>query len=56
VIVVADSSKWGVVGLADIAPLTAAHVVVTDDRLPRAAARILSERVPQLIETRDEAA
>ncbi len=56
VIVVADSSKWGVVGLADIAPLTAAHVVVTDDRLPRTAARILSERVPQLIETRDEAA
>jgi DeoR/GlpR family transcriptional regulator of sugar metabolism len=56
VIVVADSSKWGVVGLADIAPLTAAHVVVTDDRLPRSAARILSERVPQLIETRDEAA
>lgn len=56
VIVVADSSKWGVVGLADIAPLTAAHVVVTDDRLPRSAARILSEHVPQLIETRDEAA
>jgi len=56
VVVVADSSKWGVVGLADIAPLTAAHVVVTDDRLPRTAARILSERVPQLIETRDEAA
>jgi DeoR/GlpR family transcriptional regulator of sugar metabolism len=56
VIVVADSSKWGVVGLADIAPLTAAHVVVTDDRLPRAAARILAERVPQLLETRDEAA
>ena len=56
VIVVADSSKWGIVGLADIAPLTAAHVVVTDDRLPRSAARILSERVPQLIETRDEAA
>jgi DeoR/GlpR family transcriptional regulator of sugar metabolism len=56
VIVVADSSKWGVVGLADIAPLSAAHVVVTDDRLPRAAARILAERVPQLLETRDEAA
>jgi DeoR/GlpR family transcriptional regulator of sugar metabolism len=56
VIVLADSSKWGVVGLADIAPLTAAHVVVTDDRLPRAAARILAERVPQLLETRDEAA
>jgi DeoR/GlpR family transcriptional regulator of sugar metabolism len=56
VIVVADSSKWGVVGLADIAPLSGAHVVVTDDRLPRAAARILAERVPQLLETRDEAA
>jgi DeoR/GlpR family transcriptional regulator of sugar metabolism len=55
VIVVADSSKWGVVGLADIAPLSAAHVVVTDDRLPRAAARILAERVPQLLEARDAA-
>ncbi len=34
VIVLADSSKWGVVGLADIAPLSAARTIVTDDALP----------------------
>jgi DeoR/GlpR family transcriptional regulator of sugar metabolism len=56
VIVLADSSKWGVVGLADIAPLSAAHVVITDDRLPHAASRILRERVASLLETHDEAA
>jgi DeoR/GlpR family transcriptional regulator of sugar metabolism len=33
-VVVADSSKWGVVGIATIADLAAAHVLVTDDELP----------------------
>ncbi len=49
VIVLADSSKWGVVGLADIAPLTAAHTVITDDKLPQDAARILRERVSSVV-------
>jgi DeoR/GlpR family transcriptional regulator of sugar metabolism len=43
VIVVADSSKWGIVGLAEIAPLRAASVLVTDENLPADARRILSD-------------
>ncbi len=34
VILVADSSKWGVVTLVQIAPLRAIHKLVTDDGLP----------------------
>jgi DeoR/GlpR family transcriptional regulator of sugar metabolism len=49
VIVLADSSKWGVVGLADIAPLSAAHTVITDDKLPHDAARTLRERAGSLV-------
>jgi DeoR/GlpR family transcriptional regulator of sugar metabolism len=45
VIILADSSKWGVIGLAGIAPLAAAHTVVTDERLPEPAARTLREHV-----------
>jgi DeoR/GlpR family transcriptional regulator of sugar metabolism len=54
VIVLADASKWGVVGLADIAPLSAAHTVITDDNLPAEAARILDERIRSLIVVRDD--
>jgi DeoR/GlpR family transcriptional regulator of sugar metabolism len=53
VVVLADSSKWGVVGLADIAPLSAAHTVVTDDKLPVPAARVLNERVTSLVLVQD---
>lgn len=49
VIVLADSSKWGVVGLADIAPLSAAQMVITDDKLPHEATRILRDRVGSLV-------
>lgn len=49
VIVLADSSKWGVVGLADIAPLSAAAVVITDDELPEEARRLLSDTVESLV-------
>jgi DeoR/GlpR family transcriptional regulator of sugar metabolism len=56
VIVLADSSKWGVVGLADIAPLSAAHIVVTDDKLPPDAARVLRDRIANLVTVRDEPA
>lgn len=45
VIVLADSSKWGVVGLADIGPLAVARTVITDDRLPAEAYRVLSQSV-----------
>jgi DeoR/GlpR family transcriptional regulator of sugar metabolism len=49
VIVLADSSKWGVVGLADIGPLDIAHAVITDDDLPVDARRALAESVDQVV-------
>lgn len=49
VIVLADSSKWGVIGLADIAPLAAADVVITDDALPPDGRRALAETVGSLV-------
>jgi DeoR/GlpR family transcriptional regulator of sugar metabolism len=54
VIVLADSSKWGVVGLADIAPLSAAHVLITDDKLPHEARRPLLEQVDSVVTVVDE--
>ena len=49
VIVVADSSKWGIVGLADIAPLSVADVVVTDSGLPAQALAQLRESVGAVV-------
>jgi DeoR/GlpR family transcriptional regulator of sugar metabolism len=49
VIVLADSSKWGVIGLADIAPLTAASTVITDDGLPPDGRRALGDAVDNLV-------
>src|SRR5215831_4759560 len=49
VIVLADSSKWGVVGLADIAPLSAADTVISDDQLPAEAVRALQEHVQAVL-------
>lgn len=49
VIVLADSTKWGTVGLADIGPLSVADVLITDDRLPEEARRIIEEQVGELI-------
>jgi DeoR/GlpR family transcriptional regulator of sugar metabolism len=49
VIVLADSSKWGVVGLADIGPLGMAKAVITDDQLPADARRVLTESVESVI-------
>jgi DeoR/GlpR family transcriptional regulator of sugar metabolism len=43
-IVVADSSKWGVAGLARIAPLSEADVVVTDAELPDDAREALADQ------------
>jgi DeoR/GlpR family transcriptional regulator of sugar metabolism len=54
VIVLADSSKWGVVGLADIAPLSAAHTVITDDKLPHEASRMLRDQVASVVVVRDD--
>lgn len=43
VTVLADHSKWGVVGLAHILPLTAVDTVISDDALPDDARRALAE-------------
>jgi len=49
IIVLADSSKWGIVGLAEIAPLSAAQVVISDSGLPDEARRALSESATSLV-------
>lgn len=45
VIVCADSTKWGSVGLATFAPLSAAHVLITDSGLPADAIALLGDQV-----------
>lgn len=47
--VVADHTKWGVVGISTFAELGDADVVITDDGLPAQARRVLEERVGELI-------
>ncbi|HTZ43066.1 MAG TPA: DeoR/GlpR family DNA-binding transcription regulator [Jatrophihabitans sp.] len=49
VIVCADSSKWGSVGLASFAPLSAADVLITDDGLPPEARSTLADTVGRLV-------
>lgn len=48
-VVLADHTKWGAVGLAQFAPLSAVHTLLTDDRLPDDAAEVLSEQVSEVI-------
>lgn len=52
VVVLADSSKWGMVGLADIGPLHIATTVITDEGLPGEAHHILDESVGEVITVR----
>jgi len=49
VVVIADSTKWGVVGFADIAPLSVADTVITDTALPARAASELREQVGSVV-------
>ena len=49
VIVLADSSKWGIVGLADIGPLHMATTLITDDGLSGEARRTLGESVSDVL-------
>jgi len=49
VVVTADSSKWGVVGLSSIARLHEVDVLVTDDGLDPEAARLLRSKVGRLV-------
>ncbi|WP_053207364.1 DeoR/GlpR family DNA-binding transcription regulator [Jiangella muralis] len=48
-VVVADHTKWGTVGISTIAPLDGADVLVTDDGLAADAADVLAGRVGELI-------
>jgi DeoR/GlpR family transcriptional regulator of sugar metabolism len=48
-VVVADHTKWGIVGLSTIAALADADVLITDDRLSAEARATLSEHVGRLI-------
>jgi DeoR/GlpR family transcriptional regulator of sugar metabolism len=49
VVVTADSSKWGVVGLSSMARLDEVDVLVTDDGLDADAARVVRSRVGRLV-------
>ena len=48
-VVLADSTKWGTVGISSIAALADAHVLVTDPGLPEDARGVLSDAVGELI-------
>ena len=49
VVVLADSTKWGTVGLAEFGRLSAADVLITDDGIADAARQTLEEQVGELI-------
>lgn len=49
VVVVADHSKWGIVGLSTIATLDQVDVLVTDVELDTQARRVVADQVGQLI-------
>jgi DeoR/GlpR family transcriptional regulator of sugar metabolism len=49
VVVVADHTKWGVIGLCSILELDQAEVLVSDDGLGEAARQTLAERVGELL-------
>jgi DeoR/GlpR family transcriptional regulator of sugar metabolism len=49
VVVTADSTKWGIVGLSSMARLDQAHLLVTDDGLGEQARRAIADRVGRLI-------
>jgi DeoR/GlpR family transcriptional regulator of sugar metabolism len=50
-VVLADHTKWGTVGISTIAELAEAHVVITDSGLPDEAREELASRVGELITT-----
>jgi DeoR/GlpR family transcriptional regulator of sugar metabolism len=49
VVIVADHTKWGVRGLAEIAPLTRAHTLISDDGLTREARAVLADSLEVVI-------
>jgi DeoR/GlpR family transcriptional regulator of sugar metabolism len=55
-IVLADATKWGIVGISTIARLDDADALITDSALDASAHRILTDRVGELIVTEPHAA
>ena len=49
VVVVADSTKWGVRGLSRVARLDEVHVLVTDNNLPTEAREVLEAHVERVV-------
>lgn len=47
-IILADHTKWGVVGISTIVPLSDANLIITDDRLPLEAQLELREHVADI--------
>lgn len=48
-VVVADSTKWGVVGLSSMATLSKASALITDSGLPQTARQALSEHIDDVL-------
>ena len=48
-VVTADHTKWGVVGISSIARLEEANTLITDAGMPREAQDILKENVGELV-------
>ncbi|GGN57919.1 DeoR family transcriptional regulator [Actinoplanes lobatus] len=48
-VVLADHTKWGTVGISSIVPLARANVLITDDGLEAGARDLLTETVPELV-------
>jgi DeoR/GlpR family transcriptional regulator of sugar metabolism len=48
-VVVADHTKWGVVGLSTIVPLDAADVLITDDEMPDGVLAVIREHVEDVV-------
>ncbi|GAA4923095.1 DeoR/GlpR family DNA-binding transcription regulator [Actinoplanes utahensis] len=49
VVVLADHTKWGTVGISSIVPLSRADILITDDGLDDGARQILIDSVPELV-------
>jgi len=48
IVVISDASKWGITGFGTIAPLSAAHVVITDSAVSDDARRALQREVAEV--------
>jgi DeoR/GlpR family transcriptional regulator of sugar metabolism len=49
VTVIADHTKWGIVGLSSFADLNEVDTLITDSGLPEEARTVLADQVGQLI-------